>query len=76
MKSSSTGSLDIVFAVSQHESMTQSRDMPWEYVFELVTSDFEAWDQFDNVRLGVVGFAGADQEYEPYAVLTDNTVNR
>ena len=66
---SSSGSLDIVFIVSQHSSMATDLE-PWEYMFELLSLDMEL--PFDEVRVGVVGFAGLQELHAPYVLKQDD----
>lgn len=62
-----TGSLDIVFVVSQHSSMATGQQ-PWEYLFDLLDSGMS----FPyNVRVGVVGFAGVGDLFSPYVLSQD-----
>ena len=65
---SSSGSLDIVFIVSQHTSMASSLE-PWQYMFELLS--FEMDFPYSEVRVGVVGFAGLDESHAPYVIKQD-----
>ena len=62
-----TGSLDIVFVVSQHSSMAVGQE-PWEYLFGLVSSGGALPYR---VRFGVVGFAGEGDSHSPYVVKQD-----
>ncbi|XP_053394072.1 uncharacterized protein LOC123525854 [Mercenaria mercenaria] len=69
IESSVAGSLDIVFVVSQHVSMTKKKDRAEDYMYELAI--LSAFDQFKEVRFGVVLFGGSDPA--PHVVrLEDN----
>ena len=63
-----TGSLDIVFVVSQHTKMAVGQE-PWEYLFRLVNTGTALPYR---VRIGVVGFAGEGASQTPYVVKQDD----
>ena len=62
-----TGALDIVFVISQHSTMAAGQE-PWEYLFDLLNSGAALPYR---VRIGVVGFAGADNSHSPYVFKQD-----
>ena len=60
-----SGSLDVVFVISQHSSMAKGYE-PWRYLYDLL-NDAEL-EVFDEVRVGIVGFAGLNDNSIPYVL--------
>ncbi|XP_052777595.1 uncharacterized protein LOC128214920 [Mya arenaria] len=69
--SSKTGPLDIVFVLSQHLSMDMSDvakdSAPYKYLLGLLLTQTDGWEEFSDVRLGIVTFGGDAKEgrYDP-----------
>jgi len=47
-------------------------------MYELAAAEFSAWQKFDDVRMGVVGFGGERglNQFEPYPLFDESNENR